>query len=62
MGTATASSKAAANAAPKPGPRSHLGGKGLFRYAPEALSPDILNTLSIGLLLLRYTGLVLLRP
>ena len=43
--TATVSSKAAANAAPRPRPsgRASVGGKGLFRYAPEALPPDILN-------------------
>jgi len=43
--TATVSSKAAANAAPRPRPsgRASVGEKGLFRYAPEALPPDILN-------------------
>jgi hypothetical protein len=69
MPTATASSRAAAN---DPLPQNAelslsetaSGEKGLFRYAPEPLLPRNTNNFmpGCGLILLRPTGLVLLRP
>jgi hypothetical protein len=69
MATATASNRAAANEPLLPiaelSPDDPASGeKGLFRYAPEPLLPRNPNNfmLASGLLLLRHSGLVLLRP
>src|ERR1035438_6972843 len=70
MATASASSTAAANGPllpnaeiPHPAERA-AGEQGLFRYAQEALLPrkSPLNVPSAGNLLLRPSGLLLLRP